>query len=145
MTVTTFHGACLCGEVRFEYPAPSLWCAHCHCSMCQRAHGAPVVTWVGVAEQRFRLKSDTALRWYHSSADSERGFCAHCGSTLFFRSQRWPGEIHIVRTNIDGEIDVTPSLHVHCESQAPWFSPGDSLPRHRDSGDDTPEAVPPDR
>jgi hypothetical protein len=125
----SFSGACLCKEVQFTYQPPSLWCAHCHCSLCQRAHGAPVVTWVGVAEARFILTRDNALRWYHSSADSERGFCSRCGSTLFFRSERWPGEIHIVRTNIDGSIDVVPSAHVHCESRADWFPFEDTLPR----------------
>jgi hypothetical protein len=125
----TFHGTCLCGEINFEYEAPSLWCAHCHCSLCQRAHGAPVVTWVGVAEQRFHLVAADSLRWYQSSGDSERGFCSRCGTTLFFRSARWPGEIHIARSNIDGTIDLAPSVHVHCESQAGWFQFADSLPR----------------
>ncbi len=125
----TFTGGCLCGEVRFEYQSPSLWCAHCHCSLCQQAHGAPLVTWVGVAEQRFTMTADRALRWYHSSADSQRGFCTNCGTTLFFSSKRWPGEMHIVRTNIEGEIDAEPALHVHCESRANWLVLGDSLPR----------------
>jgi hypothetical protein len=81
-----------------------------------------------VPEAGFSLTRDSALRWYRSSPDSERGFCSHCGSTLFFRSGRWPGEIHIARTNIDGGIDVEPSVHVHCESQANWFPFADSLP-----------------
>ncbi len=42
--MTTHKGSCLCGELRFEYDEPSLWCAHCHCTLSQRAHGAPVVT-----------------------------------------------------------------------------------------------------
>lgn len=131
-TMTTYDGACLCGEVRFEYQPPSLWCAHCHCSLCQRAHGAPVVTWVGVPQDKFTLITGDSLRWYRSSADSERGFCANCGSTLLFRSERWPGEVHIVRTNINGDIDTEPCAHVHCESQARWFSFSDSLPRESD-------------
>jgi len=85
-----------------------------------------------VDKQQFRLTADATPRWYHSSADSEHGFCPHCGSTLFFRSERWPGQIHIVRTNIDGNIDVEPSVHVHCESRAQWFRFEDSLPRERE-------------
>ena len=130
--MTSHTGTCLCGQVRFEYETPSLWCAHCHCSLCQRAHGAALVTWVGVAQQRFRLTADSGLRWYRSSPDSERGFCGFCGSTLFFRSERWPGEIDIVRSNIDGDIDMNPSGHVHCESQSAWFNFEDALPRSRE-------------
>ena len=36
-----------------------------------------------------------AVQWYASSPDSRRGHCRHCGSPLFFRSARWPGEIHL--------------------------------------------------
>lgn len=125
----TYGGSCLCGAVQFHFTGPSLWCAHCHCSLCQRAHGAPVVTWVGADEQRFVLDRGGSLRWYASSEDSERGFCSTCGSTLFFRSQRWPGEMHIVRSNLAGEIDRTPQAHVHWESHVDWLVLGDELPR----------------
>lgn len=40
--------------------------------------------------------------------------------------------MHIVRTNIEGTIDVKPSGHVHCESQAQWFNFEDALPREHD-------------
>ena len=32
----------------------------------------------------------------YEGAFRERGFCAVCGSTLFFRSPGWPGELHAV-------------------------------------------------
>ena len=38
-------GGCLCGAVRFTAKLPSKWCAHCHCSLCRKAHGAGYVTW----------------------------------------------------------------------------------------------------
>jgi hypothetical protein len=123
------RGGCLCGQLKFEYSPPALWCAHCHCTLCQRAHGAPLVTWVGVSAERFRLTREETLNWYHSSGDSERGFCAHCGSTLFFRSERWPGQVHIVRSNIADEIDIQPAAHVYWDSLAKWFDFEDELPR----------------
>ena len=55
------EGGCLCGAVRFEITLPSKWCAHCHCSMCRRAHGAGVVTWFGVPEDRFRITAGEEL------------------------------------------------------------------------------------
>ena len=33
-------GGCFCGAVGFTLALPSKWCAHCHCSMCRRVHGA---------------------------------------------------------------------------------------------------------
>lgn len=129
MAETSYRGTCLCGRVRFHYRPPSLWCGHCHCTMCQRAHGAPIVTWVGVPEGQFVLDAGDDLRWYHSSEEAERGFCRECGSTLFFRSTRWPGEMHIVRSNLEGEIDREPSGHAYWESRVSWLQPADDLPR----------------
>ncbi|MAF83694.1 MAG: GFA family protein [Gammaproteobacteria bacterium] len=116
----SFSGSCLCKQIKFRCETPSLWCAHCHCSLCRRAHGAAFVTWVGVDEGNFTLLSEDTLRWYKSSPDSERGFCATCGSTLFFRSARWPEQMHIVRANINTEIDLEPSAHVYWDTHVDW-------------------------
>ncbi len=125
-----FSGACLCGAVSFEIEAPSLWVAHCHCSQCRRAHGAAFVTWVGAAAERFRLTAgEELLSWHASSADSRRGFCRRCGSTMLFQSERWPLEMHVVRANIDGEIDRDPQAHVYSDTAVDWVHLGDSLPR----------------
>ena len=89
------------------------------------------MTWVGAAIERFRLTAGQAeqLRWFASSTDSERGFCASCGTTLFFRSERWPGEMHVVLSNLDGEIDRAPQTHVHWDTHVGWVSLADQLPR----------------
>lgn len=124
----TLQGRCLCGTVRFRVEAPTLWCAHCHCTMCQRAHGAAFVTWVGAVAARATIEGAT-LRWHRSSPEAERGFCSTCGSTLFFRSSRWPGELHVVRANFDGAIDREPQAHVFWETHVPWFDVADALPK----------------
>ena len=81
------NGQCLCGAVRFALAPPTLFFAHCHCQWCREAHGAAFVSWVGAALERFRLLPGSAEpRWYQSSAQSRRGFCADCGTTLFFAS-----------------------------------------------------------
>ncbi|NND44998.1 MAG: GFA family protein, partial [Xanthomonadales bacterium] len=88
------RGSCLCGAVRFHLDLPSKWCAHCHCNMCRKAHGAGYVTWVGFEANHFTLDSgEDALRWFDSSAGAQRGFCSRCGSTMFFRSEQWAGEL----------------------------------------------------
>lgn len=87
--MTTASGRCLCGDLRFTATLPSKWMAHCHCTLCQRAHGAGVVTWVGFGHDRVALDDPQGrLRWYESTPGAERGFCTRCGSTLFFRSRR---------------------------------------------------------
>lgn len=124
------RGSCLCGAVQFRANTPSLWMAHCHCSLCRRAHGAAFVTWVGFAVERCRIDDlRSTLRWYESTPGAERGFCAHCGSTLFFRSQRWAGELHIVRANFDDELDREPQAHVFYDTHVAWLALNDALPK----------------
>ncbi len=126
----TFTGACLCGAVGFALRAPMKWCAHCHCTMCRRAHGAAIVTWVGVVTEQFTLvRGDAELRWYRSSPPAERGFCSRCGSTLFFRSERWPGEVHVVLANLDDPLPLAPQAHVFWGDHVEWLTPADDLPR----------------
>lgn len=129
MTDQIIKGACLCGAVNFNFQTPSLWCAHCHCTLCQRAHGAAFVTWVGVEDKILTFTANDTLTWYASSSDSQRGFCSTCGSTLFFRSERWPGQMHIVRANLEGKLDREPSGHAHWDTHVDWCQVGDDLPR----------------
>ena len=49
------RGGCLCGAVTFVASGPPKWVAHCHCSMCRRAHGAAFVTWVGMPAERVSI------------------------------------------------------------------------------------------
>jgi hypothetical protein len=96
--------------------------------MCQRAHGAAFVTWVGAAESRVTIQ-DSRLTWHRSSDKAERGFCSMCGSSLFFRSERWPGEIHVTRASFHGEIDRQPDGHAFYETHVSWFPVTDDLPK----------------
>ena len=126
------HGSCLCGAVRFDAELPSKWVAHCHCSLCRRAHGAAFVTWVGMDAARVRIGDDAAaLRWYASTPQAQRGFCSRCGSTLFFRGERYAGELHIARALFTGDVDRAPQVHVSWAAHVDWVAldPADGLPR----------------
>ncbi|GMV59328.1 MAG: hypothetical protein AMXMBFR72_24260 [Betaproteobacteria bacterium] len=124
------NGCCQCGALQFSVRFPTKWMAHCHCTMCRRAHGAAFVTWVGVEDASFELADpDGLLRWYASSPGAERGFCSRCGSMLFFRSQRWPGEIHVVRANFDSALEREPQVHVFYDTRVSWFEVNDALPK----------------
>jgi len=123
------RGSCLCGSVRFTATLPSKWVAHCHCTRCQRAHGAPFVTWAGFEADRVTIDDAGALCWYESDAGGSRGFCGRCGSPMFFRSERWAGELHIARALFIDPLDRAPQAHVFYETHVPWFDVADSLPK----------------
>jgi hypothetical protein len=128
-------GSCLCGAVRFRCELPSKWVAHCHCSYCRRAHGAPFVTWAGFTFERFGLEPGSqAPAWYESSPGARRAFCPHCGSPMFFESTRWPGEVHVARALFAEPLDREPVAHVFYESHVEWLDINDALPKKVSQG-----------
>lgn len=130
MESRTVSGACLCGAVRFTVELPTLFCAHCHCTMCQRAHGAGYVTWFGVPYARLRITGgEEQLVRYRSSDHGTRSFCRTCGSALFCESTRHPDYIDVVLANMQGAIDQPPGAHFFFDDRASWVCVGDELPR----------------
>ncbi len=126
-------GQCLCGAVRFTAPLPPLWVAHCHCTRCQRAHGAAFVTWVGVDEVVATIADAQAqLRWFTQPQGSRRGFCGQCGSPMFFQAPAWPGELHIARALFNEALAQTPQVHACDDTRVDWVHLADDLPRQSD-------------
>jgi len=123
-------GACLCGAVRFTASLPSLFCAHCHCSMCRRNHGAGYVTWFAVPPAQLVVESGAEhLAHYESSVHGSRSFCRRCGSSLFCESTQYPDRVDIALGAMRDPIDREPQLHSYFDSRASWITVGDDLPR----------------
>ncbi len=121
-TVKRAHGGCFCGAVRFSANLPSKWCAHCHCSMCRKTHGAGYVTWAGFDESQVMVsRGEDKVSWFDSSEEAQRGFCSNCGSSMFFRSQRWAGELHIALGCINDKIDRQPQANVFFDQHVGWM------------------------
>lgn len=123
-------GSCLCGALRFTAPLATLWVAHCHCTLCQKNSGAAFVTWAGFNEYDVQIDdSNKTLKWYSATENAYRGFCNACGSTIFFKSARWPSELHITAVNIHEKLDRTPQMHVNWATHQVWIHLADDLPK----------------
>jgi hypothetical protein len=76
------NGKCLCGSVSIV-AADHADMAACHCGMCQRWGGGPLLSvHCGSDVQITGADSVTVFR---SSEWAERGFCAKCGTHLYYR------------------------------------------------------------
>jgi hypothetical protein len=129
-TDPTTTGSCLCGAVRFSLRLPSLFCAHCHCSICRRSHGAAFGTWFGVLRDQFSVEAGEAdIGSFRSSDHGTRFFCIRCGSPVFFESTRNPERIEIPLTSIHDSIDRQPEAHIYFDDRASWVVVNDDLPR----------------
>ena len=130
MSASMARGACLCGAVSFSAALPSLWVAHCHCTRCQRAHGAAFVTWVGMDEARVQVADpEHLLHWYEAPEGGSRGSCSRCGSPMFFKAAAWPGQLHIARALFTDPVDRAPQAHAYFDTHVGWVTLGDVLPR----------------
>ncbi len=86
--VDGFSGRCLCGAVSYTVKAGPAAQVLCYCDMCRRATGAPVPGFVSVSADAVTWTGNPTV--YRSSDVAERGFCATCGTTLFYRSDGSP-------------------------------------------------------
>lgn len=133
-------GGCLCGEVRYEARVYLADAYYCHCRMCQKSSGAPAEIGVPVEPGTLRFTKG-APKYYQSSHFGERGFCPTCGSRLIWKVI---GDDESKYTNLSaGSLDcperVVPTSHQCVESQLPWYTFNDGLPRLR--SEEIPELV----
>jgi hypothetical protein len=125
---TEYEGGCLCGAVRYKAGDVKVG-AFCHCRMCQKAAGAPVVSWVIAPLAGFAWTKGKA-RPYRSSTGANRLFCGDCGSALAFQGDEgdW---IALTTATFDHPEGLQPRHHIFTESQMPWLPIADELPRYQ--------------
>jgi hypothetical protein len=124
-----FTGGCLCGAVRYQ-ATEMLRAGLCHCRMCQKASGAPVVAWLMVPAGAFSFTKGQAVA-YRSSARGFRHFCGTCGSQLTARTFDNPTELDVNLATLDHPEAVPPQYHLYTASGMPWLDIHDGLPRHQ--------------
>jgi hypothetical protein len=104
----------------------------CHCSMCRRHSGAPVLAFVHFPATAFVwLKSKP--NWYRSSAHAERGFCGRCGSTVGMREDVLADRVQVCVGSLDEPHRVRIDDQVWTRERISWFDTRDDLPRFAQS------------
>ena len=124
----THEGGCLCGKVRFRVAAAAIDSGYCHCRMCQRNSGAPVVAWTTFPAASFSWTGSSPAT-YVSSPEARREFCSDCGSYLVFWREG-SSEVSVNTASLDDPAAFPPRMHIFTESRIPWFRTQDDLPQH---------------
>jgi hypothetical protein len=119
MSNAIHRGACLCGAVRFEVDGPMRPVVVCHCTQCRRQTGHYLAA-TCVLHEHFRLTAAETLRWYAASPDAQRGFCATCGSFLFWR--RTGGtEMSFTPGSLEGPTGLAIEGHIFCADKGDYY------------------------
>ncbi len=122
------QGSCLCGAVRFvvqgELGAPDA----CHCVQCRKQSGHYFAS-CNVPKAALEITGEDQLHWFQSSAKVRRGFCAVCGSTLFWDppARDWTS---IAMGAFDGATGVRLDKHIFVAEKGDYYDIADGLPRH---------------
>jgi hypothetical protein len=121
-------GSCLCGAVRFEVDGPLPPGSACHCSKC-RKHTGHYEAGIDVPRSAVRITGDEHVTWYHSSEKVRRGFCATCGSSLFFDPVHldWIG---LMLGSFDGPTNTKLALHIFVADKGDYYDITDGLPQN---------------
>ncbi len=77
------RGSCLCGAIRITAKNISKNVGACHCSMCRKWGGGPLMAIDCGTDVSFEGEENISV--FSSSEWAERGFCNKCGSHLFYR------------------------------------------------------------
>lgn len=93
-------GGCMCGKVRFHLDRAPERISACHCDMCRRWCGGPLLAIHDLGPVHF--DDETEIVCYRSSEWAERGFCRICGSNLFYRLVG-SGEIMLAAGTLDDQ------------------------------------------
>ncbi|HZR34985.1 MAG TPA: GFA family protein [Nevskia sp.] len=128
-------GGCCCGAIRYAVEGPTRDETNCHCTTCRRTSGAPYLAWFTVALRDFHWLRGVP-RYYDSSAQGRRGFCAECGTQLTFADATTPDWLDVTTCSLDHPEGVPPRDHVWTRSRLPWLYLHDlpEYPRRRRDG-----------
>ena len=141
-------GGCLCGAIRFRLARRPTDVGHCHCRICQKAHGAAVVTWATVPRADLTIDGPEPT-WWRSSPAARRGRCPTCGTPLFFafdadaaaRRAGLPAgsaeTMDLAVATFDEPDALEPTRNIWVGSRRAFLAGFDSrLPDHADEGPD---------
>ncbi len=111
-------GHCLCGKIKVTVPSISNKVWACHCGMCRRWGGGPLLSTDCGTNVSFEGEENISV--YSSSDWAERGFCENCGSHLFYRVKE--NKQYFMPVGIfDGDEKFVFSLQVFIDEKPEYY------------------------
>lgn len=119
-------GGCQCGAVRYRITGQVGNASICHCRMCQKAHGAPIVGWMNVPDGQLEwTRGEPAT--FRSSSKAVRRFCAACGTPLAIRDDEETAT-DVATATLDKPERMPPLRQYGVEGKMSWFDTAHTLP-----------------
>ncbi len=115
-------GSCLCGAVTFQISGSHSAIEVCHCVQCRKWTGHFFAN-IEVPRGCLEINGGDRISWHHSSGKVRRGFCATCGSPLFFdpidsSKHDWVG---VAMGSLDTSTGSKIALHIFTAEKGDYY------------------------
>lgn len=128
------EGGCGCGAVAYRVDGPFRYALNCHCSKCRAATGSAYKALAGIERDRVRLAAGEDRTMTVGAPHGHDVRCGECGSLLY--SVVREGEYaHVAMGSLRGDPGISPQIHIHVGSKAPWHEITDELPQFEELPD----------
>jgi len=120
-------GSCLCGAVRFEVSGELKPPDACHCTQC-RKHSGHYFASTDVPRSALTVHGAEHITWFQSSEKIRRGFCAICGSSLFWdpTHRDWTS---VAMGAFEAPTGTHIEQHIFVASKGDYYAITDDLPQ----------------
>lgn len=125
------RGKCLCEKVGFTATGPMRDVVYCHCTQCRRQTGHFVAS-TNVPNDQLVVSGVEHLRWFNSSEEAKRGFCAKCGSVLFWKIDS-RDYTSILAGAFESPSGLKASMHIFVADKGDYYEINDGLPQYERS------------
>ncbi len=133
--MTSAHtGSCLCGAVRFTATGPLRGVVYCHCSQCRKQTGHYYAA-TSLADEDLQVEGVEKITWYSASTFAKRGFCATCGSALFWKFDG-ADETSVLAGAFDQPSGLQGEVHIFVAGKGDYYTIDDGLPQFEKSRPD---------
>lgn len=129
------EGGCFCGAIRYRIEADPVASGYCHCTICQRSTGAPVLAWASFPVESFSYTRGRATT-FHSSSWGHRQFCTTCGTQICYRDTVDANSVEVNVASLDSPASFPPDHHIFTKDRIAWFDTTDEFPRYEGSEPD---------
>lgn len=122
-------GKCLCGSITFRIDGALRDVLCCHCKLCQHMN-THVGAYTECSFSDLTFDKAETLLWYCATAQARRGFCATCGSALFW--QRISSDrISVAAGSLDQPTGLKVIGHICVAQKGDYYEITDELPQRR--------------
>lgn len=123
----TAKGSCLCGAVRYTIDGPLSEAHGCHCTQCRKQSGH-FIACATASRDAVKIEGAEKIAWFEATPSIGRGFCATCGSHLFWH-QHGTDTLSVNLGALDGPTGVKIERHIFVADKGDYYDIADGLPQ----------------